>query len=84
MGTEAVAMALDAGWLQNQAPWRRSSNPVRRPANTDMTSSSPTTAHHGEAEADRSSSAEASLSYAARCFPARPRERGCDRRGPRS
>ena len=61
MGTEAVAVALYAAPLPNQAPWRRSSDPVRRPAKEEASIGTLAPSHHGEAEAARSSSAEALL-----------------------
>lgn len=36
MGTEAFAMALFASQLPNQVPWRRSSGPARRTANSEQ------------------------------------------------
>ena len=61
MGTEAFDMAQYANRLPSQVPWRRSSSPVRRPANSETTSYCLAPSHHGEAEAARSSPAEARL-----------------------
>jgi len=61
MGTEAFAMAPYASWLQNQVPWRRSSGPVRRTANSKTPICGLAPSHPGEAGAARPSSAEAFL-----------------------
>ena len=61
MGTEAFAMAPYARQLPNQVPWRRSSGPVRRTANSETPICSLAPSHHGEAGAARPSSAEAFL-----------------------
>ena len=61
MGTEAFAIASYAGQLPEQVPWRRSSGPVRRTANSEALICSLAPSHHGEAGAARPSSAEASL-----------------------
>jgi hypothetical protein len=52
-------MALCAGRLLDQVPWRRSGHPMRHPANSKTSISSLTPSHHGDADAARSSSAEA-------------------------
>jgi hypothetical protein len=54
-------MALFASQLPNQVPWRRSSGPVRRTANSETPICSLALSHHGEAGAARPSSAEAFL-----------------------
>lgn len=61
MGPEAFAMAPYACQLPNQVPWRRSSGPVRRTANSETPNCSLAPLHHGEAGAARPSSAEAFL-----------------------
>jgi hypothetical protein len=60
MGAEAVAVALHAGRSPYQAPWHRSAGSIRRRANNETSSGLLTSSHHGEADAARSSSAEAS------------------------
>ncbi len=61
MGAEAFAMAPYASWLPNQVPWRRSSGPVGRMANSETPICSLAQLHHGEAGAACPSSAEALL-----------------------
>ena len=61
MGTEAFAMAPYARQLPNRVPWRRSSGPVRRTANSETPICNLASSHHGEAGAARPLSAEAFL-----------------------
>ena len=58
MDTEAFAMAPYARQLPGQVPWRCSSGPVRRTANSEAPICSLAPSHHGEAGAAHPSSAE--------------------------
>jgi hypothetical protein len=61
MGREAFDMAQYASQLANQVPWRRSSSPIRRTANSTTIISRLYPSHHGEAGAAHASSVEAHL-----------------------
>jgi hypothetical protein len=61
LGTEAFDMAQYASQLANQAPWRRSSSPGRRTANSTTIIARLDPSHHGEAGAAHTSSAVALL-----------------------
>ena len=61
LGTEAFAIAPYASWVLIQVPWRRSSGPVRRTANSETPSCSLALSQHGEVGAARPSSAEVFL-----------------------
>ena len=59
LGTEAFDIAPYARQLAHQVPWRRSSSPIRRPANSTTIMSHLDPSHHGETGAAHPSSAEA-------------------------
>lgn len=61
MGMEAFAMAPYTVQLPNQVPWRRSSGPVRRAANSKTPNCSLVPSHYGEAGTAHPLSAEAFL-----------------------